>query len=265
MLTCWSYDFISRGIVRWQMLSLLRANREIFTSLGPCRRVQRPVWNVGASAGALAALVGLLLRDVHLDMLQIDSCPKVYGPRGVRGAPALADHWGGRFRLPVALLLPPFTLVLWLALSWGVLFSFGVILVPQTVALKECVQRQEHICNVQIRLMMPDIRYQPAILVHAEILTIQHTISLENKNLSFFMGQQSKSEWKNIEDNLLCWRVPSGWICGRREPTAGSDHNGHNHLSSPHQWCLEGDTVYSYLSCSGWKGRSQTGRSTWWR
>lgn len=92
MLTCWSYDFIFRGIVRWQMLSFSGPNREIFTSLGPCRRVQRPVRNVGASTGALAALVGLLLGEVHLDMLQIDGCPKVYGSRGVRGAPALTDH-----------------------------------------------------------------------------------------------------------------------------------------------------------------------------
>lgn len=92
MLTYWSYDFIFRGIVRWQMLSFSGPNRKIFTSLGPCRRVQRPVRNVGASTGALAALVGLLLGEVHLDMLQIDGCPKVYGSRGVRGAPALTDH-----------------------------------------------------------------------------------------------------------------------------------------------------------------------------
>lgn len=85
--------------------------REIFTSLGPRRRVQRPVGNVGASAGAPAALVGLLLGDVHLDVLRIDGCSKVYRSGGVGGASALADHRGGGLCLPVALLLPPFTLV----------------------------------------------------------------------------------------------------------------------------------------------------------
>lgn len=63
----------------------------------------------------------------------------------------------------------------------------------------------------------------------------------------------------------IFWGVPWGWICGRREPVTGPDRSGRNRLSSPHRWCSEGDTVYSYLSCSGWKGRSQTGRSTWWR
>lgn len=94
------------------MLSLSGANREIFTSLGPRGGVQRPVRNVGASAGAPATLVGLLLGEVHLDLLQIYGRPKVSGSRGARGAPALTDHRGGRLRLPVALLLPPFALVL---------------------------------------------------------------------------------------------------------------------------------------------------------
>lgn len=120
--------------MRW--LSLSEPNGEIFTSLGPRRRVQRPVGNVGASAGALAALVGLLLREVHLDVLQIHGRPDVDRPGGVGGAPALAHHGGGGLRLPVALLLPPFALVLRLALSRGVLFSLGVVLVPQTVALE---------------------------------------------------------------------------------------------------------------------------------
>lgn len=75
--------------------------------------MQRPVGNVGASAGAAAALVGLLLGDVHLDVLRIDGGPKVSGggSGGVGGASALADHRGGGLGLPVALLLPPFTLV----------------------------------------------------------------------------------------------------------------------------------------------------------
>lgn len=119
-----------------QWLSLSEPNGEIFTSLGPRRRVQRPVGNVGASAGALAALVGLLLREVHLDVLQIHGRPDVDRPGGVGGAPALAHHGGGGLRLPVALLLPPFALVLRLALSQGVLFLLGVVLVPQTVALE---------------------------------------------------------------------------------------------------------------------------------
>lgn len=75
-------------MVRWQMPSLWGANKEIFTSLGPCSRVQRPV----RAAGALTALVGLLMRKVDLDMLQIDGWPKVYGSGGVGGAPALTDH-----------------------------------------------------------------------------------------------------------------------------------------------------------------------------
>lgn len=160
MLTCWWYDFIFRVIVRWQMLSVSGPNREIFTSLGPCRRVQRPVRNVGDFTGALAPLVGLLLREVHLDVLQIDGCPKVHRSGGVRGGPALTDHWEGRFRLPVALLLRPFSLVLWFALSWGLLFLFGAILVPQTMTLekgkrKECAQRQEYMRNMEMGLMMP--------------------------------------------------------------------------------------------------------------
>lgn len=110
--------------------------REIFTSLGPRRGVQRPVGNVGASAGAPAALVGLLLGDVHLDVLQIGRCTKVYRSGGVRGASALANHRGCGLCLPVALLLPPSTLVLWLALSRGFLFLLGVILIPQAVALE---------------------------------------------------------------------------------------------------------------------------------
>lgn len=73
--------------------------------------------DVGASTGALAPLVGLLRREVHLDVLQIHACPVVDGPGGVRGAPALTHHGGGRLRLPVALLLLPFALVLRLALS----------------------------------------------------------------------------------------------------------------------------------------------------
>lgn len=98
--------------------------------------------NVGASAGAPAALVGLLLGDVHLDVLRIDGCPKVYRSGGVGGASALADDRGGGLRLPVALLLPPFTLVLRLALSRGLLFSLWVILIPQTVALETGKKRE---------------------------------------------------------------------------------------------------------------------------
>lgn len=91
--------------------------------------------NVGAPAGAPAALVGLLLGEVHLDVLRVDGCAEVSRPGGARGAPALADHRGGRLRLPVALLPPPFALVLRLALARRFLFTFGVVLVPQTVTL----------------------------------------------------------------------------------------------------------------------------------
>lgn len=175
--------------------SLSGPNREIFTSLGPRRRVQRPVRDLGASTGAPAALVGLLLRDVHLDVLQIDGRPRVYGSRGVRGGPALAHHRGGRFRLLVALLLPPFTLVLRLALSQGVLFSFGVILVPQTVALKECVQRQEYMCNMQMGLMMPscpllDIR--SLITQHFPQFNTHNFFRKEKCEFFFFYGPTMK-------------------------------------------------------------------------
>lgn len=88
-----------------------------------------------ASAGALAALVGLLLRVVHLDMPWINGGPKVYGPQSVIGVSPLTEHWGRRFRLLLAL-LPVFSLVLWLALARGLFLFFGVILVPQTVALE---------------------------------------------------------------------------------------------------------------------------------
>lgn len=106
------------------------------TSLGPRGRVQRSVRNVGASAGAPAPLVSLLLSDVHLDVLQVDGRPGVRRPGGVGGAPAPADHRGGGFRLPVALRLPAFALVLRLALTRPLLFPLGVVLVPQTVALE---------------------------------------------------------------------------------------------------------------------------------
>lgn len=106
----------------------------MFTSLGACRRLERSVGNVRASAGALAPLVGLLLRVVNLDVSWIDGRPKVDGSQGLSGASRLADHRGGGRRLPVALLLA-FPLVLGLALTRGLLLSFGVVLVPQTVAL----------------------------------------------------------------------------------------------------------------------------------
>ena len=64
--------------------------------------------------------------------------------------------------------------------------------------------------------------------------------------------------------DILCLQEPSEWICGRREPVTGAGRRARSHPSSPLRWCWEGDMVYSYLCCS-WTGRSQTGRSTWWR
>lgn len=96
-----------------------------FTSFGPCRRLQRSVRNMRASAGALTPLVGLLLRIVHLDIIQIYGRPKVDGSQCVNWT-SLAHPWGSRFRLPVTLLLA-FTLILRLTLTRE---FFRVVLVP---------------------------------------------------------------------------------------------------------------------------------------
>lgn len=61
--------------------------------------------NVRASAGALAALIGLLLREVNLDMSRINGGAKVDGSQGVIGASPLTDQRGGGFRLLIALTL----------------------------------------------------------------------------------------------------------------------------------------------------------------
>lgn len=90
--------------------------------------------DVRAAAGALAALVGLLLREVHLDVSRVDGRPEVDGPQGVRGAHPLADQRGGAFRLPLAL-LPVSPLVLGLALTRRLSLVLVVVLVPQPVAL----------------------------------------------------------------------------------------------------------------------------------
>lgn len=93
--------------------------------------------NVRAAAGALAPLVGLLLRTVNLDVTRIDGRPEVYGPQGLDGASPLAHHRGGGRRILVAL-IPAFPLVLRLTLMRRrrLLLFFGVVLVPQTMALE---------------------------------------------------------------------------------------------------------------------------------
>lgn len=119
--------------------------RRILTSLGSCRRVERSVRDERASAGALATLVRLLWGVVQLDLSWVKGGAKVYGPQGVIGASSLTDERRCRCRLFIALIFA-FALVLRLILAGGLFLFFGVILVPQTMAL-EVGKRQRFVSH----------------------------------------------------------------------------------------------------------------------
>lgn len=133
-----SVSFRDHSVSHFETSCLKKRKRQktkIFTSLGPRRGVEWSVGNVRTSAGALATLVGLLLRVMHLHLFWINGGTEVYGSQGLIGASPLADQRGGGFGLLVAV-IPLFSFVLWLALTWGLLLFFGVVLVPQTMALE---------------------------------------------------------------------------------------------------------------------------------
>lgn len=91
--------------------------------------------NVRAAAGTLAPMVGL--RVVDLDVTRVDGRAEVYGSQSLDGTSPLAHHRGDGRRFLVALIPAP-SLVLRLTLTGRrrLLLFFGVVLVPQTVALE---------------------------------------------------------------------------------------------------------------------------------
>lgn len=113
-----------------------------FTSFRSGRRVQRSVGDVWASAGALAPLVRLRRRVVYLDTPWIYGGPEVYRSHSLSGAPPLIDQGGGRFRQLLTLLLIS-SFVLGLALMGSFFLFFGVVLVPEAVALEAGAEGDE--------------------------------------------------------------------------------------------------------------------------
>lgn len=173
--------------------------RRILTSLGSRSRVERSVRDVRASAGALATLVRLLLGLVQLDVSWVNGGAKVYGPQGVIGAPPLTDEWRRRCRLLIALIFA-FALILRLTLAGGHFLFFGVILIPQPMAL-EMGNRWKKGNDLQVMLHShednpEEDRQMDFILLDGNICNTCHTIS-------YIIRPQNSQQFKQMEGNLL--------------------------------------------------------------
>lgn len=115
----------------------------IVTSFWSCWGVK---WFVGGdvrgTARAPPTLVCLLLRLMDQNLSWIYGGAKVVGPQGLIGASPLTEERGGGFWLPPTLLLVVF-LVFWLTVMHRFFLLFGVVFIPETVALKVWTWRRE--------------------------------------------------------------------------------------------------------------------------